>query len=51
MLNSGVFDIDHRSAGPRTHAAAALLFLTYPLWLLLGYRAGLRARGYPGGHG
>ena len=45
MLNSGVFGFDHRSAGPRTHAAAALLFLTYPLWLWLGYRRGLRARG------
>lgn len=51
MLNSGVFGIDHRSAGPRTHAAAVLLFLTYPLWLLLGYRAGLRTRGYPKGNG
>jgi hypothetical protein len=44
MLNSGVLRFDHRRAGVRTHAAAALLFLTYPLWLLLGYRRGLRAR-------
>jgi hypothetical protein len=44
MLNSGVFKLDHRAAGPRTHAVAALIFLTYPLWLWLGYRRGLRAR-------
>ena len=44
MLNSGVFRFDHRRAGPRTHLVAALLFLTYPLWLRLGYRRGLRAR-------
>jgi hypothetical protein len=44
MLNSGVFKLDHRSAGPRTHAAAALIFLTYPLWLWLGYRRGLQGR-------
>jgi len=45
MLNSGVFRFDHRHAGARTHAAAAVLFLSYPLWLRLGYRRGLRARG------
>ena len=39
MLNSGVFRIDHRRAGGRTHAIAALLFATYPLWLRLGERA------------
>ena len=39
MLNSGVFRIDHRRAGARTHAVAALLFATYPLWLRLGERA------------
>ena len=44
MLNSGVFSFDHRRAGSRTHAVAALLFLTYPVWLWLGYRRGLRAR-------
>ena len=42
MLNSGVFRIDHRRAGPRTHAIAALLFATYPLWLRLGERAARR---------
>jgi hypothetical protein len=45
MLNSGVFRFDHRAAGPRTHAVATSLFLSYPLWLWLGYRRGLRARG------
>jgi hypothetical protein len=44
MLNSGVLKLDHRSAGPRTHTVAALIFLTYPLWLWLGYRRGLRSR-------
>lgn len=44
MLNSGVLRLDHRSAGPRTHVAAALIFATYPLWLVLGYRHGLRTR-------
>jgi hypothetical protein len=44
MLNSGVLRIDHRSAGPRTHVLAALIFLTYPLWLWLGFSRGRRAR-------
>jgi hypothetical protein len=43
MLNSGVFRFDATRAGPRTHALAALLFATYPLWLWLGYRHGRRA--------
>lgn len=38
MLNSGVLRIDAAAAGPRTHAVAALLFATYPLWLWLGMR-------------
>ena len=42
MLNSGVFRIDHRRAGPRTHVIAALLFATYPLWLRLGERSARR---------
>ena len=44
MLNSGLLRIDHRRAGPLTHAVAALLFLTYPLWLWLGWSRGRRAR-------
>ncbi|HEV2980513.1 MAG TPA: hypothetical protein VGX51_03700 [Solirubrobacteraceae bacterium] len=39
MLNSGVFRFDHQRVGARTHAVAALLFATYPLWLRLGERA------------
>jgi len=38
MLNSGVLGLDWRAAGPRTHAAAAAIFATYPLWLWLGMR-------------
>jgi hypothetical protein len=38
MLNSGVLRIDHRRAGRRTHALAALIFATYPWWLWLGER-------------
>jgi hypothetical protein len=44
MLNSGVLRIDHRRIGPATHALAALIFLTYPLWLWLGFTRGRRAR-------
>jgi hypothetical protein len=40
MLNSGVFKFDPRRAGRRTHLASALIFATYPWWLLLGERAG-----------
>jgi hypothetical protein len=38
MLNSGVFKFDYRRIGPRAHAVSALLFATYPWWLLLGER-------------
>ncbi len=44
MLNSGVFKLDWRRAGPRTHLASALLFATYPLWLALGLKRGRRGR-------
>jgi hypothetical protein len=44
MLNSGVFRLDAARAGRRTHLVAALLFLTYPWWLLLGERAARRSR-------
>ncbi len=44
MLNSGVLRIDFRRSGRRTHAVAALLFATYPLWLWLGERRGRAAR-------
>ena len=42
MLNSGVFRFDHRNSGPVTHATAAALFASYPLWLWLGWRDGRR---------
>jgi membrane-associated phospholipid phosphatase len=42
MLNSGVLKLDHRRAGPLTHAIGAALFATYPLWLWLGWRDGRR---------
>ncbi|MGA2165711.1 MAG: hypothetical protein ABSH36_14770 [Solirubrobacteraceae bacterium] len=44
MLNSGVFRLDFRRAGRRTHVVSALLFATYPLWLALGERRGRRQR-------
>jgi hypothetical protein len=44
MLNSGVFRFDPARAGRRTHIVSALLFATYPWWLLLGERRGRRAR-------
>jgi hypothetical protein len=42
MLNSGVLHFDHQHAGPRTHAASALLFATYPVWMWLGLKHGRR---------
>jgi hypothetical protein len=43
MLNSGVLRFDHRRASRRVHAASALVFATYPLWLRLGERAARRS--------
>lgn len=45
MLSSGVLGIDHRRAGAGTHAVAAAIFATYPLWLKVGRRLGRRDRG------
>jgi hypothetical protein len=42
MLNSGVLRLDHRRAGPATHAVSAALFATYPVWLWLGLQHGRR---------
>jgi hypothetical protein len=42
MLNSGVLELNHRDAGPVTHAVSAALFATYPWWLWRGYRDGRR---------
>lgn len=44
MLNSGVFHFEHERPGWRTHAAAATIFVTYPLWLKLGRGLGRRMR-------
>lgn len=40
MLNSLIFDFEHRRPGPAVHAVAAGVFATYPLWLRLGSRLG-----------
>jgi hypothetical protein len=44
MLNSGVFSFDPNKAGRPTHRLAALIFATYPLWLLAGIRDARRRR-------
>ena len=44
MVNSGVLRIDTRRGGARMHLVAALIFATYPLWLLAGWRHGRRSR-------
>jgi hypothetical protein len=38
MLNSGVLRFDHERPSKTTHAVAAAIFATYPVWLYLGYR-------------
>jgi hypothetical protein len=38
MLNSGIFKLDHKRVGLRTHLLSALAFTTYPWWLRLGER-------------
>lgn len=40
MLNSGVFSFDETAAGWGTHALAAAIFATYPLWVRVGRRLG-----------
>ncbi len=42
MLNSGVFGFEWRSSSARTHAIAAAIFVTYPMWLWLGVRQARR---------
>lgn len=44
MLNSGVFDFEHDAPPVRTHAIAAGIFATYPLWLRLGRELAARRR-------
>ena len=43
MINSGVFDWEHRNVSRRAHLASAAIFATYPLWLRLGRRFGSRS--------
>lgn len=38
MINSGVFNFDHENVSAAGHAVAALMFLTYPLWLKCGFK-------------
>jgi hypothetical protein len=40
MINSRVFRFEHRKVTWRTHAVAAAIFATYPLWLKLGLKLG-----------
>lgn len=44
MINSGVFNFGHENVGPGGHVLAALLFLTYPLWLKAGFALGDRKK-------
>ena len=44
MINSQVFHFEHRKPTWKTHAAAATIFATYPLWLRLGLKRGKRRR-------
>ncbi|MBU1670012.1 MAG: hypothetical protein KKF41_12270 [Actinobacteria bacterium] len=38
MINSGVFNFDHENVSTKGHAIAALMFLTYPVWLHAGFK-------------
>ena len=42
MVNSMVFNFDHRKLRGRKHLIAAGLLASYPLWLKLGRRLGAR---------
>jgi hypothetical protein len=44
MINSGVLRLDHERVSTRGHLISALIFATYPMWLALGIRRGLRSR-------
>lgn len=45
MINSGVFNFDHESVDGKGHLLAALLFLTYPVWLQVGFKLADRNKG------
>lgn len=38
MINSGVFNFDHENVSAKGHVIAALMFLTYPVWLEAGFK-------------
>jgi len=40
MINSGVFNFDHENVSTKGHIIAALIFMTYPMWLELGLKLG-----------
>ncbi len=42
MLNSGVFSFNYHDPGVATHAIAAAIFVTYPVWIYLGWKLGRR---------
>src|SRR5947209_16815096 len=44
MINTKVFDFEHRRPSARTHALSALALATYPLWWRLGWDHGRRRR-------
>jgi hypothetical protein len=44
MLNSGVFRFPYARVGQGTHVVSALLFASYPAFLVLGHRHGRRRR-------
>ncbi len=44
MLNSGVFRFPYGRVGRGTHVVSALLFASYPAFLILGHRHGRRRR-------
>jgi len=44
MINSGVFNFDHENVGTAGHITAALLFLTYPVWLKAGFKLADRGK-------
>lgn len=45
MINSGVFNFDHENVSAKGHALAALMFLTYPVWLKAGFALADRKKG------
>ena len=45
MINSGVFNFDHENVSGKGHALAALMFLTYPVWLKAGFSLADKKKG------